>query len=178
LGNLNKNFDEIMEIISNIIHDCDDYSKIKKQICEFINTHHNKNTLLNEIDGTFYRFDRELFEKIKKLPKDKLYNELLKLSKKFVVYGDITKIKNFDFPNMFVSCQSAGNKKQGAAYCKKNKFIIEKKKLYKMLEIMASDILNPVKEKWLFSNIFTGNNIAFFKFIRRPNELISISVED
>lgn len=175
LGNLNKNFDDIMSIISELIKDCDDYNKIKSQICEFINTHHNKNLLFNEIHNTFYRFDRTLFEQIKKLPKEKLYNELLKLSNKFITYGDVNKIKNFEFPNMYISCQSD---KSSTGYCKKNKFIIEKTKLKHMLEIMTADILNPLKEKWLFSNIFSGNSISFYKFIRRSDELITIEIED
>ncbi len=173
LGNLNQNFDDIMAVLADIVCDCDDYNKIKSQVCEFINTHHNKNTLFDEIDDTFYKFDREIFEKVKKLPKDKLYNELLKLSNKFVVYGDISKIKNFEFPNMFISCQSG---KMSNTYCKKSKLIIEKKTLQKLLEIMAADITNPAKAKWLFSDVFSGNNISFYKFIRRPNESISIEV--
>ena len=43
---------------------------------------------------------------------------------------------------------------------------------------MTSDILNPVKEKWLFSSVFSDNVISFFKFIRRPDENITIQIED
>lgn len=177
LGNLNKDYDELMGDISKLVIDCDDYSKIKTQICEFINNHHSKNLLFHEIDDSFYKFDRELFERIKKLPKDKLYRELEKISRKFVKYGDIKNIKDFEFPNMYIACQSM-MKKKTEKYCNNNKLIINKQQLKSILEIMTSDILNPVKEKWLFSSVFSDNVIEFFKFIRRPEEKITVQIED
>jgi len=176
LGNFNRDFDDLMDEIDKLVTDCEDYEKIKDQICEFINNHHNKNQLFKEMDNTYYKFDREVFEKIKKLPKDKLVNELEKLSHKFVTYGKIDDIKDFEFPNMFITCQSklALSSKN---HCKAGKFIIEKSKLKNILEIMASDILNPVKEKWLFSSVFADNVISFFKFNRRLDEQITIEIE-
>lgn len=174
LGNLNQDFDILMEDISKLIVNCDDYCKIKTQVCEFVNNHHSKNLLFHEIDDTFYNFDREIFEIIKKLPKDKLIKELEKISRKFITIGDISKIKDLEFPNMFISCQE----KQSNKYCKQNKLIIDKKTLSKLIEIMAADILNPVKEKWLFSDIFSNNVINFFKFIKRQNEYITIEILD
>jgi len=174
LGNLNTDFDNIMEEVSTIVKDCDDHNKIKSQINEFINTHNSKNILFDEIDESFYNFDRELFEKIKKLPSEKLYNELLKISRKFIVFGNISSVKNFDFPNMFVSCQD--KKKHKISYCKNNKLIVDPKKLKPILKIITEDILNPAKEKWLFSSVFGSNLISYFKFIRRPDETIFIDV--
>ena len=184
LKNFNKDFDDIMNTISKLVIDCDDYFKIKTQICEFINKHHSKNLLFNEIDNTFYKFDRETFERIKKLPENKLYDELEKIAHKFITYGDVSKIKDFEFPNMFITCQdstklaSKSTNKFQNQHCKNNKLIINKHTLKKLLDIMASDILNPVKEKWIFSSVFSDNIINFFKFIRRPDELISIEVID
>jgi hypothetical protein len=176
LGNFNKDFDDIMDAVENIIPDCDDYNKIKNQICEFINSHHSKNILFHEIDDSFYKFDRETFESVKKLSYTKLVTSLHKLSLKFVTIGSVDKLKDFQFPNMFISCQSKNSNKM--EYCKKHKFIIEKKKLNELLEIMAADILNPVKEKWIFNSVFTDNVIAFFKFRQRPNEYITIVIEE
>jgi len=175
LGNFNKDFDELMNEISKLVIDCDDYNKIRSQICEYINNHHNKNQLFDEIDDSFYKFDRELFERIKKLPKDKLYQELEKLSYKFIKYGKVDDIKDFEFPNMFIPCQTVAQSKN---YCKDKKIIIDKISHKNILEIMASDILNPVKEKWIFSSVLSDNVISFFKFIRRPDELITIEISD
>jgi hypothetical protein len=177
LGNFNKDFDELMEDISILVTDCDDYYKIKAQICEFVNNHHSKNILFKEIDDSFYKFDRDLFERIKKLPRGKLYKELEKISHKFIKYGNVNNIKDFDFPNMYVSCQSRV-KNKNEKYCTNNKLIINKKRLHDILEIMTADILNPVKEKWLFSSIFSDKVITFLKFIKRPDELITIQIDD
>lgn len=174
LSNFNKDFDEIMDEISKIIIDCDDYYKIKTQICEFINNHHSKNLLFQEIDDSFYKFDKETFESIKKLPSDKLYKELDKIASKFVTFGDVSKIKNFEFPNMFISCQGQKDK----TYCKNNRLIIDKTTLKKLLEIMTADILNPVKEKWIFSSVFSDNVINFFKFTKRTDEFITIEINE
>jgi hypothetical protein len=176
LGNFNKDFDELMETVETIIPDCDDYCKIKTQICEFINNHHSKNLLFHEIDDSFYKFDRETFDSIKKLSYTKLLQALHKLSHKFITVGSVSGLKDFQFPNMFISCQSKNSHR--IPYCKKNKFIIEKKKLNELLEIMASDILNPVKEKWIFNSVFTDNVITFFKFRQRPNEFITVTIEE
>ena len=77
---------------------------------------------------------------------------------------------------MFITCQSK-LAVSAKTHCKAGKFIIEKSKLKNILEIMASDILNPVKEKWLFSSVFADNVISFFKFNRRPDETITIEIE-
>ena len=45
-----------------------------------------------------------------------------------------------------------------------------------MLNIFAADIMNPVKEKWLFSNILIDNVISYFKFIKRIDEHIYIDI--
>jgi hypothetical protein len=174
LSNFNKDFDELMEAISKLVIDCDDYYKIKTQICEFINTHHSKNLLFQEIDDSFYKFDKETFESIKKLPNEKLFKELEKIANKFVTVGDVSKIKDFEFPNMFISCQGQKDK----TYCKNNRLIIDKNTLKKLLEIMTADILNPVKEKWIFSSIFSDNVINFFKFTKRADEFIIIEIDE
>lgn len=174
LGNFNKDFNDLMNDISKIVTDHGDYDKIKTQICEFVNSHHSKFLLFHEIDDSFYKFDRELFECIKKLPTEKIYKELEKISSKFVIHGDVSSLKDFEFPNMFTTCQNKNNEK----YCKNNKLIIDKNTLKKLLEILTADLLNPVKEKWIFSSIFSDNVINFFKFIKRPDELITIEIVD
>ena len=174
LSNFNKDFDEIMADIFKLVSNCDDYDKIRMQICEFVNTHHSKNLLFQEIDDSFYKFDRETFDAIKSLPSDKLFKELEKIASKFVTFGDVSKIKDFEFPNMFISCQGQKDK----SYCKNNRIIIDKNTLKKLLEIMTADILNPVKEKWIFSSVFSDNVINFFKFTKRSDEFVTIEIDE
>jgi hypothetical protein len=177
MGNLNKDFDDIMCTISDLIIDCYDYDKIKSQICDYVNNHHDKKKLCSEIDNSSYKFDKELLEKMKKLPPEKIYVELQKISKNFVTYGDVKKLGDFEFPNMYIACQMMEKKSVKQAYCKKNKFIIQKNELDDLLKIMTSDIINPVKSKWLFNDILSDNVLKFFKFLRRFDEHILVTVD-
>lgn len=176
LQNLNNDYNKIINDISKCIDDCDDCQKIKKQIYEFINVHHSKNLLFKSIDESIYNFDKAIFECIKKLPRDKVYKELERISKRFVVIGDVDKIKDFEFPNIISLCKYDNKHKQ--KYCKNNKLIITKENLKSILEVLSYDILNPFKEKWLFNPVFTDNIINMFKFIKRPDELITIEIID
>ena len=54
--------------------------------------------------------------------------------------------------------------------------MIRKSKLQDILNIMAADILNPIKAKYIFSPIFVKNTIDYFKFIIRKDEHIMISI--
>ena len=74
---------------------------------------------------------------------------------------------------MYISCQDSRKK---VSYCKKNKIIIDAKKFKNILEIITSDIMNPAKEKWIFSSAISDNIISYFRFIRRSNETITIDI--
>ena len=174
LGNIDKDFNYMMKDIEKLINDCDDYGKLKNQICEFMTNHHKKNILFSDIDNTFYNFDRKKFNELKKLPKKKLIQELKTISKSFIKFGDI-KTKSFIFPNMYISCQT---KQKKGSYCVNNKLIINRKRFDNIIEILASDILNPVKEKWLFSGVMGDNVVSYYKFIRRPDETILITLKN
>jgi hypothetical protein len=104
--------------------------------------------------------------------KEQLVSELAKLSKRIVTIvpkSILDKISINEFPNILISCQDHSN-----IYCKKNKLMITSKNLTTLLDIMASDILNPFKAKYIFNPIFTISVINFFKFIKRHNEIIGI----
>jgi len=170
--NFDKNIDPIRELISSI-KDIEDASKLKNILARFITVHHDKKLLLDDIHTTYFNFDRIELEKLKTTNYDKVLSELHRLSKKFVKFGDITKQKNFHFPNILVSCDEI-NKGEFVDYCSGNKFIIKKDKLDDILNILAYDVINPTKWKWLFNSIFIQKSVDFFKFIKRPNETITV----
>ena len=176
--------DEIINEVSDLINsyyeiygitDDSDILKITQQINNY-KISHDKKTLFEKIDSSMYIFDKIKINSFKIMEKKKLISELHKLSKRIVqieseksvtkVIGNLT-----EFPNMFISCQDISS---DVIYCKKNKLVITEKNLTVLLEIMASDILNPIKSKWIFNIIFTDNIINFLKFIHRPNETIEI----
>ena len=78
------------------------------------------------------------------MPVKKVYDELQKLAKTFIKIGKIN-VSNFNFPNILVAC----NSKNSTDYCSGNKLIIDKKKLDGILEIIAHDIINPSKWKFI-----------------------------
>jgi hypothetical protein len=174
-SNLNKDFDDVMECIKPMVSDAVDYAKIRSYVCDYATSHHIKNRLMSDIDNSVYIFDQLLLHQIKTWPYKRVYAELMDLSKKFVEINDISKVSDFTFPNMYVSCQQTQN---ASGYCKKKKFIISKHDLEDIVHVMAGDIINPAKEKWLFGAAFTDNVIAYLKFIRRPNEHITIAIRE
>jgi hypothetical protein len=157
------------------ITDDGDIPKITQQINNY-KISHDKKTLFEKIDSSVYTFDKIKINSFKIMEKGKLISELHKFSKRIVIIEsekNITKaLGNLkEFPNMFISCQDISS---DVIYCKKNKLVITEKNLTILLEIMASDILNPIKSKWIFNNVFTDNIINFLKFKQNPNETIEI----
>lgn len=130
--------------------------------------HFSKKDILDVIENSTFMFDRKMFENFKTMPHKKLVEILMS------TFSNITKDENptFDeeFPNMIMSCEI------NHPYCKNKKLMIQKNKLMRLLDIMASDILNPVKSKYIFSPIFVKNTIDKFKFIVRNDEHIRILI--
>lgn len=168
----NKSLDSLRDFISEI-EDVEDVAKLKNIISRFMTVHHDKQRLLSDIAGTYFAFDKMTLESIKRMPVKKINEHLHVLSKQFVTIGSI-KTKSFVFPNMFVACGSSKATKENIGYCANSKLIIEKKKLDSILEILAHDIANPAKWKWLFNAVFVEKSVYFFKFIRRKPEHITV----
>ncbi len=164
----NKNIENVREFLKEV-EDPEDSNKLKKIIGRYITHHHDRKQMIFDIDNTYFNFDRISLEKMKHMPVKKVNEELHKLSKSFVKIGKINR-KNFKFPNILVTC----NNKNPASYCDKDKLIIDKEKLDDILDIIAYDIINPSKWKWIFSSIFIDKFVDYFKFIRRKNENITI----
>lgn len=173
--NFDKNMDELKKFIMTIKNP-DDAIKLKNIIGRFVTAHHNRKTLLDDLTTTYFDFDQVELQLMKSLPHDQIISKLQDIAKAFVVIGDIEKLKpNFVFPNMLIAC--GGTKTTSTAdYCTENKFIITQSDLDTMLDLLATDIKNEMKVKWLFNSLFISRSVNFFKFIRRPNETITCSV--
>jgi hypothetical protein len=153
----------------------EDITKISTQINTFLIEHRDKNKLLDQIETGFYNFDNIYVNSLKSMDKKQIVAELKKVSKNIVEISTEQQIKKASseiFPNMLVSCQ--GNFQN--FYCKRKKLIITSKNLELLLNIMSEDILNPFKQRWIFSIIFSYNIVNFFRFIKRKDEKIYINV--
>jgi hypothetical protein len=172
LFDLLEKYPEDYKIIKKmIISNLTDIPNVKKKtvIENFVNKKmFNKKELYEIINNSIFDFDRKLFGRLKKMDFKSLVKELDS------IFSNITinKEPKFDdeFPNMIMSCET------NHPYCSNKKLMIKKNKLENIISIMAADILNPIKSKFIFSPIFVKNTIDYFKFIIRENENITISI--
>lgn len=147
-----------------------DLSKLEAQINEHMKGNIDLKTLHEIINNTNYAFDFIEIHQLKNMSLDKARKQLENLAKKlFTIKKDI-KFKDSYFPNIFNICSS----KSAAEFCDGEKLIIEKNKFCDYLEIFLQDLLNPLKEQWLFSIMFSDNVFSFFEFINRANENIEV----
>jgi len=152
----------------------DDIDKISSQINKYQVEHRNKKELINQINTYTYSFDKIKINELRLMPQEQLIKELHHLSKQIVNILNPNAIqsalkKKKDFPNIMVSCFD-----DDTIYCKNNKLMITQSNLDSLLNIMAADILNPFKSKWIFNSLFVDNIISYLKFKRRPHEAIEI----
>lgn len=146
-----------------------DYNRLIDHINVSITKFIDKNEMLQYMDQSVYNFDKMTINRFKSMSHDQIKRELTKMAGKITQAGPIP--KTADIPNLLVAC-STGT----AFYCKKSKLIIPEKKLNKLLDILAADIQNPMKEKWIFTPLFTDYIINFLKFEQRPLETITIDL--
>jgi hypothetical protein len=173
--NLNSSILNIKDIMDNI-ESYEDKNKFKSILSKYILIHHNKKTLIEDIEAHHFDFDKEEFNKIKVLPFQQLNYELKKIGKNLFKITDVKNIKNFIFPNILTSCNKKNKTEKGASYCDNEKFMISKENFDSLINTLAHDMINPLKSKWLFNNIFIQKTIDFFKFIYRKNEYITVEI--
>lgn len=119
--------------------------------------------LQKKFDTISFEFDKsELIEMLSSDIKD-LVKFLKNIFKKITIKGVI---KNEKFPNIFSPCYYSNN-----AYCKNGKLLIDKSvDLNAFIEIIASEIKNPLTSRFILSSIFNFNLINYHKFIKYKNE--------
>ena len=164
--NFDKDMSEIREFIKKM-KDEEDKIKLKNLISKYIIDHHDKKKLLEDIDNSYFNFDKLILETFKNMPIKKVKSMLYDLSKQFIKIGSIP--KNFKFPNILVTCKG-----KDIDYCNDNKLIMEKNKLDDIIDILSYEIINPAKWKWLFNSIFIEKYVQYFKFIARKHETIEV----
>jgi hypothetical protein len=120
------------------------------------------------INESVFNFDRRLYHRLRGMPHRKLAKHLFTLLSPRTVNRTPTIV---EFPNMLSSC---GSRSTDLQYCAGSKFMIPTQRLRQLCVIMASDILNPVKSRYLINPAFALNVINYFQFISRPHEHISI----
>ncbi len=140
-----------------------------------------KVNLTNDIKTSHYNFDRITINKLIKMNHNDIVIELKKIAKKIISIKPISNSKNFLFPNIYVSCVNyyklaKQSPREPISYCHNTKLIMEKTKLNEYIQLFAGDIIDPLKFKYIFGLIQMDNVVDYFKFVRRPTEVIKIIV--
>lgn len=145
-----------------------DYNLIKQFIHNYFKK--DKNKLLSIISNYLFSFDNITLSNLHKLDKNDIKQSLKQLVKHFTTIKKID--SNIDFPNIFIPC---GTDKTSTPYCDGRKLIIEDVTiLNELIDLLASDIINPMKYSYMMKNIQTENIIDYFKFDRSDDVIIMI----
>jgi hypothetical protein len=173
----NKPNDSIKLIQKQLEDYPDDFLTIKKLILSISKDIHKrkniksftKNDAANLINSSVFDFDKKMLSLFKNMTHSELKKELLDIFKKITV--NQTPTFKDKYPNMLSSCQNIN-----LPYCKNKKLMIKKDKLISLIDVMASDILNPIKSKYMFNRAFIVNITDNFNFTFRENEQITIEI--
>lgn len=147
-----------------------DIARLKTLIADIVNTGGDKRDLLIMLDAEMFNFDKVLLENLKRLPVDRLRVELDGIVMKLV--KPVTNPRITDFGNLLQICNAPGATND---YCDKRRLVVDRAKLPAMIDIIAAQIKNPFVQKYIFSPLFSDSVIDYFKFTRRPYEIITLS---
>jgi hypothetical protein len=120
------------------------------------------------IDSSVFGFDNTQFYRMSNMNYNDVLRELISIFDNITVNEEPR--FTIEFPNIMTPCSS------NSSYCNNGKLMVKKKKLHKILETMAHDVLNPFKSKYIFNPIFTTNIINSFKMTMRKDENITITL--
>lgn len=142
------------------IVNANDFAILRDQIINI----RDRKTLLEAIDEYRYEFDRV---DITASTHEEMIAILRPICDQFAVEGK----PNGNFPNIYSSCKDK-TKTKSTGYCSNGKLITENLPL--KIDLLASDLLNPLKCKYILTGLFMDIIINYFDFIKRPSETITI----
>jgi len=126
-----------------------------------------KADIIEIIDNTIYNFDLQVIKQMHGMKKKDIIAKLEKIVPKFCVEGKLP--AKMTMENIYVPCEY-----KAQDFCQAKKLIVEKGKMAMLIDLLADDIRNPIKMKYLTSGIFTDKIINYFNFERNPDEIITI----
>lgn len=146
-----------------------DFTLMQHQLVEFYYNYFNKPMLLSQIDATVYDFDRVTMNKLKLLGLEDLKVELRRISNSFAVE------KNFDttaikFPNIYMHCAELIDV---SGYCDNAKLMVNQS-IDELVNILAADLQDDLKSKYLLNNMFMDIVVDYFRFTKWSTEVITI----
>jgi hypothetical protein len=169
--NFDKEVTKLREFVD-ALDDVEDTNKIKTIIGRFVTIHHDRKQMLEDIRSAYFNFDRIALEQFRGKSRDEIAKKLKSIADTFIKYGKPP--TNYQFPNLIVTCME--KTANSAGYCNRGKLIAEKDKIEEILDIIAGQIADHNKWKWLFNGAYINRTMSFFRFIKRKNETIRIEL--
>lgn len=165
----NKDVSKLRDIIANL-EDENDKILIKTAISKYLmDMNGKKKTLIDSLDRSYFEFDKIQLNKLRNMTKQHIEKYLYKIIAPRISIGTP---KMHDFPNSLISCTQSGKNKLD--YCKGSKLIISKEKIKDAIDIISSDIVNPMKSHRVFNTFFITISVSDFRFKLREGESITI----
>jgi hypothetical protein len=146
-----------------------DLKKINDQLRWLYHIRFDKPRLYSLMEDTVYEFDRTILNKLKRLDGQELVDSLVELSSEFCIQRDIDTTK-IQFPNIFVPCTDS---KDNTGICEKRKLIVNRP-ITDLAELLAADLKNDLKSRYIFESLYTDTIVNYFHFDRYPDEIITI----
>lgn len=180
--NINK-FDEYINIVTGFAEDPQDKKLLYNQMRRFAYYQFNKPEILNDINTTIYEFDKITIGRIRGL-KDRaeIVKIIREISSRFCVERQFD-TKGIRFPNIYLPCEDIvgeerkesvkQDKNSATGYCDGRKLIVNRP-LDDLIDILASDLLDDLRSKYLSAALFADNIINYLNFAKYPSELINI----
>lgn len=145
----------------------EDANLINNQIANFYyKGKQAKSAVADIIDNNIYDFDLTKLRELHKKPKAEIVAELKKMVPNFAEEGQLP--DDIKIENIYVPCEY-----KDQAQCQDKRLVVEN--IDRMIDLLADDILNPLKIKYMISGIFTSKIINYFKFEKNPGEVIVIN---
>ncbi len=126
---------------------------------------------VDEVMKHRYQFDQTTLASLRGLKSSDVVAILVKTAEHFAVERELP-TNEFEFPNMFVSCQEMIN---APTYCTTTKQQLIVPNLRELCELLAYDLSNELKSKFFFNNIWAELLVDYFKFINHANENITVT---
>lgn len=124
------------------------------------------------IDSEVYEFDNITISSLRSLDDKTLRNTLMTIVQKFVV--EVDKLPDIiEFPNVFGSCSTSRPDGTTAGYCSRKKLMINVP-LAGLVDILAADLKNPLKSKYLLNGMWLETTLNWFDFHTNPDERVIV----
>jgi len=151
----------------------DDIAIMTAMINDYITVHHDMKMLIAAVDNGIFDFDRLKINEMRAMKHADVFKQFMQMAKQavsIVPEREITRAlcSDGEFGNILAACSDADN-----LYCRRGKLMITERRLRELMDIMAADLLNPFKQRWMFNALFTMT-LAQFRFERRPTEIITV----